>query len=205
MWQGLWFLLHCMRAGPEQKWYRELRLLMVFGAIFGVMRTLQFVFTYLLPTEYLVDFRVVSTGSERLHASSIGYAYHISCAYHGPHGHQLWQWAQATALMEFFPAPFFYFNIIILGFFMFEDKVEGLNMYTFTALYLVFFVLWGNEAGSMWCWMGIELDLFYLLYPMLKDKYQWESISTWQGLFSGSSETLSGYASCKLVGAGEEA
>jgi len=189
MWQGLWFLLPSMRAGTEQKYFRELRLLMILGGIFGVMRTLQFILTYLMPNEARVDFRIVGQGAERQPAAVIGYAYHISCAYLGPHGHQLWQWAQSTFMFEFFPSPFFYFCIIFLGFFLFEDKIEALNMYLFAMLYVIFFLLWGNEAGSMWCWTGIELDLFYLIYPVLKDRFGWNGIATWQGLFLQASES----------------
>lgn len=182
MWQGLWFLLPSMRAGTEQKYFRELRVLMILVGIFGGLRSFPFILAYLIPVG----------GDECQPGAIVGFAYHISCAYLGPHGHQLWQWAQSTTWVELSSAPCAYcFVILYLGFFLFEDKVEAINLFLFTTYYGVLFYIWGHEAASLWCFSGIELDLFYLIYPLLKDRFGWKGISTWQDLFLPSGQASS--------------
>jgi len=44
-------------------------------------------------------------------------------------------------------------------------------------------VLWNmGEAGSTWCWTGILLDIFYVVYPHVRQWRKWDTITEWKWL-----------------------
>ena len=111
------------------------------------------------------------------------YDYAISCSYSGPNGHLYWQWGIAAAVSSFEPNwVFIYALSMLLIIVLLPDKYEAIFFAMFLSILFIFSFVWTfPEAGSMWCWTGISLHVFYVIYPnLLKDRlppfYSWSQL-----------------------------
>lgn len=130
---------------------------------------------------------------------ALGYA--TTCAYKGPHGHQLWQWAWTNTYSELLPNDYPYFLVQATALALMYDKIEATCFFAFLSLFFLLVVAgWSvGEAGSVWCWSGILLHVFYLLFPHLKNRFSIPSITTWRGLLDLMIGT-EGHSYAKLAG-----
>jgi len=94
--------------------------------------------------------------------------YSESCAYVGDNGHLHWQWGLTYAKY----APNYIFIYLLIGstsgyyLYILVDKIEAVIWVFFFLLLFLWVVLLGDaEGSSMWCWSGILIHLFYLVYP----------------------------------------
>jgi hypothetical protein len=86
----------------------------------------------------------------------------------GEHGHLHWQWGLGFEKM--LPNPgFFYILVLGTAFFLMPDKIEAIFFICFTVLLLIWRALWGQaEGSSVWCFSGVGLHVFYLVYPHVR-------------------------------------
>jgi hypothetical protein len=98
----------------------------------------------------------------------------------GEHGHLHWQWG--LGFEKIMPNPgFFYILVLVTVFFLMPDKIEAIFFSCFTMLLLIWRALWGQaEGSSVWCFSGVGLHVFYLVYPhvrhVLPRVWYWDKI-----------------------------
>lgn len=109
-----------------------------------------------------------------------GWSYATTCAYKGPHGHQLWQAATSNKFRDIAPNSLTYFGISAAAIFFMYDKVETIAWMIFFALFAVMFAAWnGGEAGSTWCFSGILIFVFYVVFPNVKERLRINAVTSW--------------------------
>ena len=109
----------------------------------------------------------------------------IVCSYDGtPSGHLMWA-STASDYNDINPGGYTYLSLWIFALFLFNDKREAFCLALFMIQWFAFFFVWSaGEAGSTWCWTGFEVFSFYLIYPLLKSKLGWATVTTWKGLIA---------------------
>lgn len=157
----------------------EIALIQKLGIAFVVCFWFGVSLTYLTP----IDDRLVSHRWGAPYTADnepITYYYFITCAYNGPNGHLMWQIAYASQYQEMFPNAFFYMFLLCWTAYRFYDKVEAVCLYLFMGLYFGMILAWNmGEASSTWCWSGVLLDVFYVVYPHVKQWREWKTVTDW--------------------------
>jgi len=109
-----------------------------------------------------------------------GLYYITTCAYEGPHGHQMWQIANASDFTDLMPNLFAYFSVGLVGLPLFYDKWESIFWACFVAVFGALRLAWNaGEAGSLWCWTGLAMFTFYLVFPYVKSALGLPTVTSW--------------------------
>lgn len=166
----------CAPLGAVHPHKAELRLLLILSAIFFFSACTSFVLTMSTHEED----RVYQVDGRGAVAFPRGWSYATTCAYKGPHGHQLWQWAFGNRFSDVLPNTFTYNVNLLIAILLVYDKIEAIALTLFFSLYITMVFAWnGGEAGSTWCFSGILCFVFYVVFPHLKVYFGIPAVTSW--------------------------